>query len=382
MIQQITSTGGMGTIHIVLTKWCNQGCKGCNQSIEDRNNTNSNLKLTSFIKKEIIMLFKFYELNNKSINISFFGGEPLTQHKTIIEIIEWLGTEKLNPAQISIPTSGGKNQSLIKYVPDIIEAIQRSFVWDEKPKFILSQSYDGPNNEELRNSSKEEIQKSIWYIDEFKYNNNFSENHFKPKYTSCLIPQIITEDYFIDTYKDVLEVTGRIPNFRIPYLIHEDSNLDTIVFKNAIEKFLNYLIENSGNFVIKNSKDYAKMYMVNKVIKDEYLDNPIIPKLFSDTIRLLCKDLPTEFNWCQAGVSHYAIDANGLVENGCEYLDKPASELHAKMMEHCNKCEIKDHCMKPCLKNMEESDLTIKSFFRQCTIRKILLNQIIKTLKG
>ena len=382
MIQQINTIGNMGTIHIVLTKWCNQGCKGCNQSIEDRSNKDSNLKLNINIKNEIRTLFKKFSIENKSINVSFFGGEPLTQHKTIIEIIEFLGACKLIPNQISIPTSGGKNQSLIKYVPEIIEAIQKSFVWDEKPKFVLSQSYDGPNNEEFRNSSKEEIQKSIWYMDEFKYNNYFSDSHFKPKYTSTLIPQVITEDYFIETYNDVLKVTNRIPNFRIPYIIHEESNLDSIVFKTAIEKFLKYIIESSENFIIKNSKDYAKMYMVNKVIKDEYLDAPIIPKLFSDVIRLLCNDLPKEFNWCQAGTNHFAIDHKGLVSTSCEYLSKSANDLYNKMMEHCNKCEIKDHCMKPCLKNMEESDLYSKSFFRQCTVRKILLNQIIKTLKG
>ena len=84
-----------------------------------------------------------------------------------------------------------------------------------------------------------------------------------------------------------------------------------------------------------------------------------------------------DFNWCQAGKSHFTITTNGKHPNDCEYLHKPATELHSKQMEHCNKCEIKQWCNKPCLKSIEISE---EQFLRHCTIRKILLNQIRKVL--
>ena len=378
MNQVITQNQENWTIHIVLTSWCNQGCPGCNQSINDRNSKNHFI-LNENTRNDIKNIFNKIP-NNDIITVAFFGGEPLTRHQTIMEIIDFLSEENIIPNYFTIPTSGGKNQNLISLVKDINVHI-RKYPQFNNTIFKVAQSYDGPNNLYLRNEDPGKIKESIKFVEDIDIN-------LRPSYTSTLIPQIITEDYFIDSYKDIKEVTNRIPNYRIPYLLETNSNLDTIVFSNAITKFLNYLItQSSSNFILKNSFDYRKKFLFNKIILQEsFKINPeefVVPKLFSDVLNLICsntiKDTHLKSNWCGAGTTHHAIDKNGIHPNGCEYINEPANILHNKMLIKCSECEIKDFCNKPCLKNLEES--YIDKFERQCTVRKILLNQIIKFLK-
>ena len=371
MIKELSSNGDTGTIHIVLTNFCNLGCKGCYQPEDERsqqNIQNDNNILTQDNLNEIESLFNTFKLNNQSIKLSFFGGEPLYRQHNIIKILNWMDSKKLYPDTIHIPTSGGKNQNLIYNIEPLIELISNKF---PDTKLTISQSYDGVNNEELRNIKPEAITQSYKFMKTLglKYKND--KNSFHPDNISCLIPQVIGQNYFIDNYINVLDTTGIIPNFRIPHLLESNSNLDTWTLTIAVDKFLWYIT--SKNFITDNSKSYRSRYLL-------YLyKNNKLPKLFHDVLDLIFQPskYQNDFNWCQAGKSHFAITPNGKHKNSCEYLHKPATELHSKQMEHCKKCEIEPWCNKPCLKTIETSE---EQFLRHCTIRKILLNQIRKVL--
>ena len=374
MIKGFSSNGDTGTIHVVLTNFCNLGCKGCYQPEEERsiqNQSNDNNILNENNLLEIEKLFFKFSNENKDINLSFFGGEPLYRQQNIIKILNWISSRNLEPNKISIPTSGGKNQNLIYNIEPLVELIANKF---PNTKLTISLSYDGVNNEELRNINPEAITRSYQFLKTLgvKYEN--SERAYHPEFTSCLIPQVITQNYFVDNYINVMNITGTIPNFRIPHLLDATSNLDTWTFSVAVNKFLLFVTQKAQkDFITENSKGYHSTYLL-------YLyKNNHLPKLFKDVIDLIFNPIryQNDFNWCQAGKSHFTITANGKHPNDCEYLHKPATELHSKQMEHCNKCEIKQWCNKPCLKSIEISE---EQFLRHCTIRKILLNQIRKVL--
>lgn len=371
MIKELRSNGDIGTIHIVLTNFCNLGCKGCYQPEEERanqNQLNDNNILNEHNLLEIEKLFNDFIEENKDINLSFFGGEPLYRQQNIIKILNWIHSKNLKPNKISIPTSGGKNQNLIYNIEPLVELISTKF---PNTKLVISLSYDGVNNEELRNISPEAITNSYQFIKSLglKYKND--ELAFHPEFISSLIPQVIDQNYFVDNYINVCNITGIIPNFRLPHLLDANSNLDTWTFNIAVEKFFWYIT--SRDFITDNSKGYRTRYLLYL-----YQSNKL-PKLFKDIIDLIFNPIryQNDYNWCQAGKSHFALTPNGKHLNGCEYLHKPALELHSKQMEHCDRCEIKQWCNKPCLKTIEVSE---EQFLRHCTIRKILLNQIRKVL--
>ena len=371
MIKGFSSNGDTGTIHVVLTNFCNLGCKGCYQPEEERlaqNKDNDNNILNEDNLLEIEKLFFKFMNENKDIKLSFFGGEPLYRQQNIIKILNWISSRKLEPNKISIPTSGGKNQNLIYNIEPLIELISNKF---PNTKLTISLSYDGVNNKELRNIEPTAITKSYQFLKSLglKYKNN--ERAFYPEFISCLMPQVIDQNYFIDNYINVRNITGNIPNFRIPHILNMDSNLDTWTFSIAVNKFLAFITQK--DFITENSKGYRSTYLI-------YLyKNNHLPKLFNDVLDLILNPIryQNDFNWCQAGKSHFTITSNGKHQNDCEYLHKPATTLHSKQMEYCNKCEIKQWCNKPCLKTIEISE---EQFLRHCTIRKILLNQIRKVL--
>lgn len=364
------TTGDIGTIHIVLTNFCNQGCVGCYQSIQSRESTKNqnNLELTQEIKRDIERLFNEFKNLNKQIKISFFGGEPLLRIDTIIQIMNWLYIKNLIPKYVNIPTSGGRNQNLINDKLKEFLGLSQIFT---KTKFTISLSYDGPNNLNLRNSSPEQIKESIDSIDSYSLYNYGHTKGFKPEFTSCLIPQIIDEDYFIDTTNDVLRVTGILPNFRIPHIIESNSNIQGQMLVTAIRKYFKSILE--SNFIVANSPMYRKMNLV----KFAQAENPRqLPKLFGDIVNQICKPKDYRFLWCQAGESHLTITNKGIHPNSCEYLNVPARDLQGKMISWCFNCEINTWCHRPCLKSFELMDTNPEQLDSQCKIRKIIFNEI------
>ena len=334
-----------GTIHIVLTTYCNMGCKGCYQTEKEILNKSEDFQL-EFHKKNIKDLFKNFLNKNKKIELSFFGGEPLLKTNTMKEILLWLKKENLIPDKIKIPTSGGKNLTLID---SGLEVIYLAYELFPEIEISLSLSYDGVINNETRNIPSYKIKETITKLQGIQEKIN---KVFLSKETTNLIPEIIYEDYFLEQYNDIIEVTNKLPNFRLPHLM-SNSNLDTKFFQTELRKFLNQL---------------------PKDIKQH-------PKLIRDIEeRILQDNRDISYTWCNAGVNHFALTNIKTKEfSGCEFLDEDATTLYNKMMEHCNNCSIKYYCPKPCLKNLENNVLI--RFQRHCTIRKILVSEIRDYLK-
>ena len=368
-INKNNNIGNIGVIHIILTNFCNQGCPGCYQ--ENLNDTKNNLVLNDNIKNEITKKFNLFKSLNQDVKISFFGGEPLTRTQTIINIFEWLVYSNMIPEYITIPTSGGKNQRLIQDNPLFNKLLSiLSSTSFNNTRINISQSYDGPNNLQLRNETFSSIKQSLNIINK--------NRDFRPEYTSTLIPlNNLFKDvnYFIDTHKDVYDLTGRVPNFRIPYIINnlELSTLQT--FQKSIGKYFDWLL--GDDFITKNSTSYKRLKLVNMVRGQQAKATPTpnqIPKLFMDFLTQILNPKEQNYMWCGAGLNHFAINHNGAIKESCEYLKEDAMTLHYKMEDICFNCEIQAWCHRPCLKNMESENL--EKFDTQCQIRKIIFGVI------
>ena len=354
-----------GNIHIILTTYCNMGCSGCYQEhLTEKNHLILNDETKANIKK----VYDQFKDQNLDIKVSFFGGEPLLRNETIIDIIWFLKESEMDIKYFNLPTSGGKDlKLLLQHVPEIKRIVKLAY---PSAKFTTSLSYDGPNNDKLRNVSPVLIEKGFSFL---------INNNIEPMYTSCVIP-IANEDistrYFIETYINVVTVTGLAPTFRIPHIIH--NNIDWLNLNIGLEYLLDYLdiqleavtLLNYGSRIVARSNRFKDPNMIPKLIRD-VIDKLTIPALAH-----------SNYNWCQAGTKHLTITKDYITD--CEFLSKPAKYSIEALTNLCENCSIKDLCQKPCLKNVEfvgndptdptnPHDLKLK---RQCDFRKVLVHAI------
>ena len=361
----------LANIHIILTTYCNMGCQGCYQEhLQDKNH----LILNEATRNNIRTVYKRFKNDSDKeyeIKVSFFGGEPLLRTDTIIDILQFMKEENLIPDLISIPTSGGQGLILLtEQVPKIKRIINRLFPF---VKFTTSLSYDGPNNLKFRNVEPNLIEEGFSFL---------INNSIEPKFTSCVIPiqndtyqEELHTNYFLDTYKDVIKRTGLAPTFTIPHLIN--SKIDYINLDIGLEKLLTYL----------DIKFVVKPFTHEISYESSRCNTSLIPKLITDVLDKMIKpELGTsKYNWCQAGKNHLTITKDYIMD--CEFLSKPAEYNLEALTNWCSGCSIKDLCQRPCLKNMELSEIDQEvKLKRQCDFRKVLVhsikNQITKNSKN
>ena len=336
----------IGTIHIVLTTYCNLGCKGCYQDEKEILNKKEDFNLNDH-KENIKFLFNKFITENKQVKISFFGGEPLLKINNIKKVIRFLKKEKLLPDMVSIPTSGGPNQNLVDSGLELIKFIKKTL---PETTLNFSLSHDGPVSLETRNQTLDNLNNSFRKI----YALEKEIDKITPNIVLNLLPQVIEEDYLTKTNDYLLYTIEKVLTFRIPHLLQPNSNLDTNKFQQACRIFL----DRFSNSDIEN-----------------------LPKIFKDYYDRMISPLPernVDYNWCQAGVNHFALtNIKDKTFTGCEYLNKDSLELYNQMSNECNNCPINYYCSKPCLKSIEVS---LNQFKRHCSVRKIIFNEVRRFL--
>lgn len=347
---------GPYNIHIQMLKYCPMGCPGCYQEELNSKEQLSHVEILESINSIL------REKRPETFKITFFGGEPLLKITTILKVLSSLkkhnnmsknGIIKNHELiEINIPTSGSTGLkteygSVLKdNIDDLIKLTNKLNI-----KLNISISHDGPNNIKHRNIPATKLNNLIYFISD-------KENEYKrkilPQYLSCVIPQIIDEDYFIDTMLYFMDYLDKPCTFTIPHLLDKNGILfkNPEIFKNAVQK------------------------MLNKWYSTELWDR-FAPKLFRDIEEKIKHQ--HNFNWCGAGVNHSAVTTSGISD--CEYIKGSGLELLNKMDQYCNTCEIKKYCQRPCLKNMETDPTNHEQFLAQCTLRKILFNELKKAIK-
>lgn len=333
---------------IQLTTSCKQGCSGCYQPhVKESINPDTALNLL----KEFIEKRKLTK-NFRPFKITFFGGEPIYEYKTIFKIIEFIDeTKPYGFRQFNMPTSGilkredHSNSSEVIDFLSIVQGMADRTNYDIR----ISISHDGIDNEITRNVPAERITRIFRNLIKKERTN---KRILTSPTISTVIPQNITEDYFIDNYDYFMEHLGKPCNFKLPYIIGENSNLWTNpeIFKAAVKKF-------------------------TTKIKNEKMDKNSIPQLFSEVIDLL--RTVHKYNWCGAGVHQSLILPTGKKVD-CDIIkDYKALELKEKMDKKCDICTIKDYCKRPCLITEVKG---IEHFKVHCILRKILVNELKQLL--
>ena len=377
MIKGLRSNGDTGTIHIVLTNFCNLGCKGCYQPEEDRLNQNQsgdNDILNENILIEIEKLFNMFSDQNKDVNLTFFGGEPILQMSTIIYILTKLRTEMnedyMTINAICIPTSGfagNLDHNILLENIDIIAGLVKELKLDCN----ISISHDGLNNKELRNINPEKVTSLINILQKKSVTHGWN---LVSDRISLVIPQKFNEDYFIDNYKYIKEGVKLEPSFTIPHTFDKDSTFvkEPEILKKALAKFIETYKDKFQNWGNGNGKTVASCCSNDRLYTST--DNEL-PTLFES---LLSKIHEAPYNWCGAGVNHFTIQTDGSYTN-CEYINLESEDFLKKVQDYCSNCEIKNYCQKPCIKNFEQG--FEESLKNQCQARKILFNEVKKGLE-
>ena len=369
-------------IHTVLSTYCPLGCKGCYQTelsqkkVLDKDLAWKRIKETlEFIYNDIKYLYQdpFTKKANKPrVNLTFFGGEPILQMETIIYILNKLRTEMnedyMMVNAICIPTSGFANNLNHNILLDKIDIIA-SLVKDLKLDCNISISHDGLNNKELRNIDPEKVSELIRILQRKAVEHDW--NLISDR-ISLVIPQKFDTNYFIDNHEYIVNETGLQPSFTIPHTIDKDSTFakNPEIFKEALEKFIFKYQETFkawGKDMKQDPSCCSSERMYTSTINE-------LPTIFEG---LLSKMYSSPYNWCGAGVNHFTIQTDGSYTN-CEYIKTSSEEFLKTIKEKCKNCEIKNYCQKPCIKNFEEAYKD--SLDVQCTIRKILFNEVRKIL--
>ena len=369
-------------IHTVLSTYCPLGCKGCYQTelsqkkVLDKDLAWKRIKETlEFIYNDIKYLYQdpfTKKVNKPRVNLTFFGGEPILQMETIIYILNKLRSEMnedyMMVNAICIPTSGFANNLNHNILLDKIDIIA-SLVKDLKLDCNISISHDGLNNKELRNIDPEKVSELIRILQRKAVEHDW--NLISDR-ISLVIPQKFDTNYFIDNHDYILNGTGLQPSFTIPHTIDKDSTFvkNPEIFKEALEKFISKYQETFkawGKDMKQDPSCCSSERMYTSTINE-------LPTIFEG---LLSKMYSSPYNWCGAGVNHFTIQTDGSYTN-CEYIKTSSEEFLETIKEKCKNCEIKNYCQKPCIKNFEEAYKD--SLDVQCTIRKILFNEVRKIL--
>ena len=370
-------------IHTVLSTYCPLGCKGCYQTelsqkkVLDKDLAWKRIKETlEFIYNDIKYLYQdpfTKKVNKPRVNLTFFGGEPILQMETIIYILNKLRSEMnedyMMVNAICIPTSGFANNLNHNILLDKIDIIA-SLVKDLKLDCNISISHDGLNNKELRNIDPEKVSELIRILQRKAVEHDW--NLISDR-ISLVIPQKFDTNYFIDNHDYILNGTGLQPSFTIPHTIDKDSTFvkNPEIFKEALEKFISKYQETFkawGKDMKQDPSCCSSERMYTSTINE-------LPTIFEG---LLSKMYSSPYKWCGAGVNHFTIQTDGSYTN-CEYIKTSSEDFLEIIKEKCKNCEIKNYCQKPCIKNFEEAYKD--SLEVQCTIRKILFNEVRKTLK-
>lgn len=321
-----------------LTTSCKQGCSGCYQD----HTKNSMSRGTALKQLQDFFMERDRTKIYRPFKITFFGGEPFYEFGLMKEIISFVNYYKpLGFKKFYIPTSGvpGKNIDFL----DLIVDLDHSF--GQYP-IEISISHDGTINNYQRNEPAKKITDLIIQLKNYITNNPNSIIKSSP-ILSTVVPQNITEDYFIDNYvyfKDNLNV---LCNFKLPYILDKKSNLYTNpeIFKKSVHKFL-----------VKASKENIYPF----------------PTLFQDVFELITKG--HDEDWCKAGEDSRTILPSGKVTDCDIIFSQKANKLKKAMDEKCKDCSNNGICKKPCLITMYDQE----NFNGHCLLRKILSNEMIK----
>lgn len=135
--------GSIDTLTLQVTQQCNLRCKYCPYSGSYYNRKHSNANMNIETAKKAIDFYIKHSYDRKTLNIGFYGGEPLIQFEMIKELVEYARSQGEGKEVEFFMTTNATllNEEKIRFLAD--------------NKFNLAISLDGPR--EMHDKNRENV---------------------------------------------------------------------------------------------------------------------------------------------------------------------------------------------------------------------------------
>lgn len=234
------------TLQVQLTDLCNMKCPYC--YVKQRKNV---LTFDTFLLQyrkldTLLSKYSYYNVDSKNINVGFFGGEPLLNMNTMIEITEFLRSEG-RLAVAHVQTNG---TILTKEIVETLK--EHGIVW--------SYSYDGLWQD--NNSYNHDEIKAL-----SMHNKIISNGYFKGSPKIMVSPNSV--DTLLENYKYFESLGILIPDFS---LVRDDIWNDEVIarYDNGLSKLTNYLIEKTLETNVIHSIGMFDLYIADTLAGTKY----------------------------------------------------------------------------------------------------------------
>lgn len=316
----------MITLSIALSEQCNLNCTYCNVD-----------KLSKKKIAPVLFLKEFQRVRQENpkevIQIDFYGGEPLMQWDSVVEIIE--ATHQDQDLKYYMPTNG------LLLTEEKIEYLNRFGV-------LVSLSFDGlwqDDNRKQHNNkktldlylSKKSLFKSILKKEchsmIYRGNLNLLENHLFIKKELDLNPNLtLIRDIGVWSYEEALKFNQSFTEMLNWY----EENIEVVEMPNLIKEYLRHII----------------LYSSKKIVVD----------------------------YCGASETHFSFTENKLI--ACNRFKDQAmiNEIpRFRKMTACETCEVKNYCKKGCLYENIKNQGPIDEI---CTMYKHIYSELLLLIKN
>lgn len=316
----------MITLSIALSEQCNLNCTYCNVDKLSKKKIDPYLFLKEYQRVR-------QENPNEVIQIDFYGGEPLMQWDSVVEIIE--STYQDQDLKYYMPTNG------LLLTEEKIDYLNRFGV-------LVSLSFDGlwqDDNRKQHNNkktldlylSKKSLFKSILKKEchsmIYKGNLNLLENHLFIKKELDLNPNLtLIRDIGVWSYEEAAEFNKAFTEMVKWY----EENVDVAEMPNLIKEYLRHII----------------LYTSKKVVVD----------------------------YCGASETHFSFTENKLIACNRFKDQVMIDEIpRFRKMPQCQTCEVKNYCKKGCLFENIKNQGPIDEI---CSMYKHIYSELLSLIKN
>jgi len=316
------------SLSLIVTKKCNLSCTYCYEKDKLRDNTFMDVSLV----KEIIKKYMTADDDYDSIQIDFFGGEPLLGFPLIREVVDWFHSQKWKK----------KHKFLIGTNGTILDSQMKEWLLKYKSCLNIAVSIDGTKkaHDLARDNSYDQVKKNLPF---------FTENwpHQPAKMTICEKTIPFVAEGVIELEEMGINFSANI-GFEDMWGDDQEKEMLLDIYERQLSRLVEY---------------YKERDDLNPVIP---IFNPIplalgLPKLESQ------KDDTLPLRYCGAGHEMVVIDVDGKPYPCHRFLPwitgKPAPKENANCQiawkpDECAQCKLITSCPTCAGYNWEVNDDT------------------------
>ena len=319
------------TIELNVTKYCNMRCDYCTEADQYATNNCEDILPEYFNFIDKLIASDYFKQHYNGLCLTFWGGEPTTQPKVMLEIIDYY--QEIPQIGFMVYTNGNFMPPELATRIESLKSIRTDY---GSPKFFTQISYDGLPIHDLKRKT------------------------LHGERTSARVLKTITW----------AKTTG------IPFSLKSTITMDTL--KYLYEAYLDV------SSVYQGSSYFPTLDVINLVDLDTLEENihdlkENLKKIVVHMVHQKRKKLPqASFMWfanskanCAAGVSSFIIDTDGSIYSchGCLYSDLKKDHLVGNISDDISVLDIARQKLEGCLQESpEECASCPATFCARCNV--------------